>query len=356
MLHRLGGLYARLGEQEEASEIYRQLDELLEELEDVKLEFDVWVHTEWASNPIEFVEERYERALRIAEEMGDTERQKYCLAIIADFDLRRVRYTRASRAGQRRCQIAKELEDHEEWVLAEAVLDLAQALIADPEGECAIKGGMRRSYRVAISDKEITCSGGGGILPMACDRRPHPAICHPRSWLDAPLLRLPVTVGERWSHSDRGGAVERVIEADDEAVDVLAGRLDHCVRVKSTVKLRATNEGSPQADEVYNRRRGFGEGEKWMWFAPGVGIVKAEHHHPNGKRTTIELTSYHLAEPSDACFPLAIGNVWCYEWRDEHGDLLFKEQDRVICEVDGEFRLACSGYTTNVAEYGDSDS
>jgi hypothetical protein len=208
---------------------------------------------------------------------------------------------------------------------------------------------------------------------MASDRRPYPPIFDCQFWSDAPLLKFPVKKGESWSHSDRDGTFTRLIEATDETVSVPARMFDRCVRVKTTAQLRTANEGSPQADETYNRSTGFREGEKWMWFAPGVGIVKAEHHHANGKRTVVELTGYHLAglntgfdtpsatQPaatpskglSDAYFPLAIGNWWKYEWRNESGELLFKEQGRVVLEREGWFYLACSGYTTNRAEYGE---
>ena len=149
------------------------------------------------------------------------------------------------------------------------------------------------------------------------------------------------------------GKVERIIEADSETVSVPAGRFDGAVRVKSTFQTPVANEGSPQANEAHNLRKGYRDGEKWMWFAPGAGIIKVEHHHANGKRTVIELTDHHLTEPNNACLPLAIGNRWHYEWRNENGDLLFRSQQRVVLEHEGKFYLAESGYTTNAAEYGE---
>jgi hypothetical protein len=89
-----------------------------------------------------------------------------------------------------------------------------------------------------------------------------------------------------------------------------------------------------------------------MWFAPGAGIIKVEHHHVNGKRTIVQLMDYHIAISSDAYLPLAIGNRWRYEWRNENGELLFKTQQRAVLEHEGKFYLAYSGYTTNTKEYG----
>ena len=147
--------------------------------------------------------------------------------------------------------------------------------------------------------------------------------------------------------------MERTVETDRETVSVPAGRFHEVVRVKSILQTQSADEGSEQANELYNSEKGFRDGERWMWFAPGSGIIKAEHHHANGKRTVIELMDYSLASPSHDYFPLAIGNRWNYEWRNENGDLLFKEQQRVVLEHEGKFYLAVSGYTTNVEEYSE---
>ena len=279
---------------------------------------------------------------------------------MTDFYLRHGKYTEALKAAQRALPIVISFGDIEEQVWVEAEIDLAKALIADPDGERAINGGGRSLLRAKASDCGVICRPGGGILPVACDKRPYPPICAYDFLSDAPLLKLPAKKGETWSGSHHDGLVERVIESVGETgfarllrepLRVPAGEFDNCVRVKTTMRLRAANEGSPQADEIYNRSKGFREGEKWMWFAPGVGIVRLEHHHANGKRTVIELTSYQMKGDSNSYFPLAIGNRWNYEWHDENVQLLFKEQNRVILEHEGQFYIACSGYTTNVAEY-----
>jgi len=354
-LANLGTVHARLGEMEAALEAYQQADELAAKLGDARLQFDLLYGTDW-SNPAEFVLERYEQALKIAEEMGDLERQILCLGMTFDCALRYQRgrwYNKALDAAKREGPVAVKLGDHSRVAAAEAEMDLARALIADPEGEHALNGGNRSASSVGVSDNEITCSGLTGVGHLY--DRPSPPIWNYRFWLDAPLLKFPVRVSEAWSSLSRGtdGMVERIIEADDETVSVPAGRFDGAVRVKSALQLPTADEGSPQANEVYNSSRGFREGERWMWFAPGIGIVKAEYHHANGKRTIIELSSYHLVEPGDSYFPLAIGNRWHYEWRSEDGDLLFKEQERVVLKHESKFYLACSGYTTNIKEYGE---
>jgi len=351
MLHRLTGVYARLDNLSAALEIYRQVDELMAKVEDAKLQVNLLLHNEYQM-PVEFLSERTERGLHLAEEIGDLESQRRGLKLMTDYYLQHGKYAEALEAAQRALPIVISFGNIEDQVFTEAEIDLAKALIADPDGERAIKGGCRSLSRVKISDSEIICKAGGGIIPMACDKRPYPPIYDHNFWTDAPLLKLPVRKGEKWSSSNRDGQVERITEAVDETASVPAGKFGNCVRVKTTMRLRTANEGSPQADEIYNRSKGFREGEKWMWFAPGVGIVRAKHHHANGKRTVIELTSYHIKEDDRGYFPVAIGNHWNYEWRDENGEILFKEQNRVILEHESQFYIACSGYTTNTAEYG----
>ncbi len=353
-LANLGAVHAHLGEKEAALEAYHQADKLAAESGDAKLQFDILYGTDW-SNPAEFVLERYERALKIAEEMGDLERQVLCLGMTFDCALRYQRgrwYTNALDAAKRECRVAAKLGDDSRVAGAEAAIDLAQALIADPEGKHALNGGNRSASSVEVSDKEITCLGLTGVGHLY--DRPSPPIWNYRFWLDAPLLEFPIKASKTWSLSrGRDGIIERIIEADDETVSVPAGRFDGAIRARSILQLPTADEGSPQANEVYNSSRGFREGERWMWFAPGIGIVKAEHHHANGKRTIIELSSYHLVKPGDSYFPLAIGNRWHYEWRSEDGELLFRERERVVLEHEGKFYLACSGYTTNVEEHGE---
>jgi len=351
----LGGAYARLGNMEAALEAYQRADEFASLSGNVKRQFDILNGTDWPCPP-EFVLERYERGLQMAERMGDMERQKLCLGSMFDFALRHQRgkwYARALDAAQRYSRVVAELGDYGEIAFGEASIDLAQALMADPEGEKALNGGNRLGVSVEISDEGIKILTEDGVGHSS--DRPYPPVCNDRFWLeDAPFLKFPVEVGEKWSHiNGYESMVERTVESNSETVSVPAGKFDGAVRVKSTFQTRTANEGSPQANEAHNRRKEFRDGEKWMWFAPGAGIVKVEHHHANGKRTVIELVDYHIAEPSDTYFPLAIGNRWNYEWRNENEELLFKEQQRVALKHEGKFYLAVSGYTTNVAEYGE---
>jgi len=307
MLLRLANLYARLGEQEAAMSAYQQLDDLTSQLGDAKLSFEILLGVEWA-NPFEFVSERYEHALRIAIEIGDLARQQRCLGIVLDYYLRQGQYTKAIEYAQRRVAITEKFGDMASKVEAESEIDLARALISEANSDKVVEGGVRGPIFVKISETEIVSPDGGSVTPVAINRRPVPSLYGLGFWSNVPLLKFPVTTGENWSSPYNEGIVERIVEATDETVTVPAGNFDSGVKVKTMVQMRPANEGSPQANEDYNRRNEYRQGEKWMWFAKGVGVAKVEHHHQNGKQTIIELTDYNLVGPSDEYLPISIGN------------------------------------------------
>jgi len=125
---------------------------------------------------VEFVAERAEYALQLAQEIGDVETQRRGLRVMTDFYLRHGKYTQALKAAQRALPIVVSFGDIENQVWVEAEIDLANALIAAPDGERAINGGYRILSRVKVSDSEVVCRPGGGSLPVPRDRRPYPPI------------------------------------------------------------------------------------------------------------------------------------------------------------------------------------
>jgi hypothetical protein len=185
--------------------------------------------------------------------------------------------------------------------------------------------------------------------------RPLPPVYNYEIDIDAHLLKYPLISCEKWSFNSYNHIVDYLVESDNEKVAVLAGEFDKVICIRSSAQLQPNNGVTEDDRMKYEIKKGFREGEKRLWFAQGIGLIKTEHHHANGKRTVVELTDYNITNPDDSYFPLAIGNKWNYEWRNENGDLLFKERERVILKQDDGFYLACSGYTTNTDEYGGNE-
>lgn len=104
------------------------------------------------------------------------------------------------------------------------------------------------------------------------------------------ILPLPPRVGATWSSHSQPYALRRIhpyedsltrgvgfdmtyqLVADDDTVEVPAGRFEHCLRV----------EGSAQLSIYSDARRGYQEIpiRTTEWYAPGVGLVKLVREEP----------------------------------------------------------------------------
>jgi len=118
------------------------------------------------------------------------------------------------------------------------------------------------------------------------------------------------------------------------------------VKMEISTAERDDPEDSPRA-----RWRGQYDGVRTEWYAPGVGLVKVQYDHKNGKRTDAQLIRYSLAEDARILansateyLPLTLGNEWQYEWIDQDGRKLFHETCTVVCNDENVFYLASSAY------------
>ncbi|MEJ2592862.1 MAG: hypothetical protein P8178_15970 [Candidatus Thiodiazotropha sp.] len=104
------------------------------------------------------------------------------------------------------------------------------------------------------------------------------------------ILPLPPRVGATWSNHSQPYALRRIhpyedsltrgvgfdmtyqLVANDDSVEVPAGRFEHCLRV----------EGSAQLSIYSDARRGYQEIpiRTTEWYAPGVGLVKLVREEP----------------------------------------------------------------------------
>lgn len=106
------------------------------------------------------------------------------------------------------------------------------------------------------------------------------------------------------------------VESNNETVTVPAGTFVDCQKVKTVI---SDSKAKPQY------KRNFVNGTRYMWFAPGVGLVKLEYHHNDNTTTSIELISYSVSEEDKGYFPLDSGNRWTYEWTNGYRDYKVRE-------------------------------
>jgi len=350
--------FSGMGDVPNALNTYQKMNEILENLENPELKAKFLINAlevdMLSASELKSIVESAEYAISNIEKTENQEALARWLGRLSDFYIRHAEYKKSLECASRRINIYATFGDIESQAQAESEYDLAETLMETPDG---LKPFMRFSHSgssITESESEIFCYGHGGTSNIRRSVRPVGCSFYGLKD-DLPLLKIPIKIGDKWKYDGYDFEVEIEVEADNESLVVPAGKFDKAVRICSKYKTHAPRERDDKANEAYIIKKGFLEGERRLWFAPGIGLIKSEHQHANGKRTTIELTDYHIAESSDSYFPHSIGNRWNYEWRNEKGELTFKEQEHVVLEKDGKFYIACSGYTTNIAEYGESD-
>ena len=360
VLSHLMEVYANSSDLNSTLDAYQKAIQLAEKMQEPLLKAMISLHalncildTPWDARMNDIIADT-KHALNVIKDIDQYTYQER-LRFAMDFYLRHDRYEEALEYTKLALEVITTLENTDELLMNEAEIDLADALIHDPDGKHAIKGGLRTYVIVNQSESGILCEHQSSITPMRLGTRPLPPVYNYETVTDSPLLKYPIALSGKWNVSGYSDIVERLIERDNEVVTVPAGKFDKVICIKSSAQLQPNNGVTEDDRMKYEIKKGFREGEKRLWFAKGTGLIKTEHHHTNGKRTVVELTNYRINNPDDSYFPLAIGNEWNYEWRNENGDLLFKERERVILKQDDGFYLACSGYTTNTDEYGGNE-
>lgn len=135
-------------------------------------------------------------------------------------------------------------------------------------------------------------------------------------------------------------------ESLSDSVVTEAGQFDGCLKLRRTI--------SPLGDAQF--RGGWAHdindslrhtGTQYIWLAPGVGVVKFLHEHPNNTQTQIELVDCDIQDGEPLYFPLSLGNKWRYQWQDEL--TIHRELIRVILDKgDGAFTLSCANHITGI--------
>jgi tetratricopeptide (TPR) repeat protein len=165
----------------------------------------------------------------------------------------------------------------------------------------------------------------------------------------AKLIELPVEVGKIWHVSwwedgpdgEEIVTAPRTIEGIGETVSTPAGTFENCLKVKMEV---STAERDEPEDSPRARWRGQYDGVRTEWYASGIGLVKVQYNHKNGKHTDAQLIHYSLVKDTTEYLPLTLGNEWQYEWTDQNGRKLFQETCTVVSNDKNVFYLASSAY------------
>ena len=121
------------------------------------------------------------------------------------------------------------------------------------------------------------------------------------------VMKQPLVVGANWSGSGwEGSMAASTVLADDEVVLVAAGTFSDVLHIHTIITgndglstVLSVSDGASLAAGDYtdllrshteiNGTSTYLSGERDMWFAPGVGLIKLVYHHDDGSTTTAEL-------------------------------------------------------------------
>jgi len=148
-------------------------------------------------------------------------------------------------------------------------------------------------------------------------------------------IQIPISVNKSWVERDSGYKYRSIIVNTGETINTPAGEFPDCVKVKTLItgkKVSSDGKETPEIDV-------FVRGRRFMWFAPGVGLVKLIYEHEEGSATEVSLISYLIKEASDSYLPLALGNIWRYEWTDTYSDYMNWEVWRVAEKKKDTYRI-----------------
>lgn len=261
----------------------------------------------------------YLQAIVTADESGqDEDAARLCSDLVVAY-LRSGQYDAGTNAAEKARERFTALEDHAHAALMCAAMDLCVDAVGvwrwGEKGGFAMAGlPLRRdlsglTFGVPETHREYTW---GGPSPSAAV-----------AWLLYParVLGREVTVGESWEDtvSGRPGGdllwalpegeeflARSTVESDGETVVTPAGRFTNCLRVRSNI---GPSDGRVSAEYVGRHLAGV----RVVWYAPGVGPVKARHECQNHEARTVMLTAC-SDRAGDDYFPLDVRREWRYTW------------------------------------------
>ncbi len=113
-----------------------------------------------------------------------------------------------------------------------------------------------------------------------------------------------------------------ILESLSDSVTTTAGEFHNCARVSTCI--------SREGEELAKRT---------IWLVPGIGVVKIAVDAVGWGLNTCELVAYHIAQPSDAHVPLAVGNWWRHRWveGEEQRGFRTEQYTEIVGEEDSRF-------------------
>ncbi|MDE0085012.1 MAG: hypothetical protein OXU23_04820 [Candidatus Poribacteria bacterium] len=137
------------------------------------------------------------------------------------------------------------------------------------------------------------------------------------------LFQDSLIIGETWEQNGNRGGTEQVTLEGYEDVKISDKVFPKCLKHKTVIKGANWKSRTELGNALVN-------GTRYLWFSPGVGVVKLRYEHSNGVITEGELIDSKTPVKNDELFPIDVGNSWTYKWKNDFENLTLIEKIKIF--------------------------
>ena len=147
------------------------------------------------------------------------------------------------------------------------------------------------------------------------------------------------TIGDTWEQLGHRGGTEQVTLEGYEEVKLSNKVFSKCLKHKTVI----TDANWEHYAEL---EKALINGTRYLWLAPGLGVVKLRYEHSNGVITEAELIDSYMPVKNASYFPVNVGTSWTYKWKNDFENKTLIEKLLVIKNKNNKNGLAFNAIVT----------
>ena len=153
------------------------------------------------------------------------------------------------------------------------------------------------------------------------------------------LFQGTITIGDTWEQRGHRGGTEAVYLQGYEDVEVSNRVYPKCLKHKTVIKDANWESRTELGNALVN-------GTRYLWFSPGIGIVKLRYEHANGVITEGELVESEIPSGNVDLFPIEVGNSWKYKWKNNFENVEIIEDLKIFTNKKSKDGLGFNSYAS----------
>lgn len=157
--------------------------------------------------------------------------------------------------------------------------------------------------------------------------------------LEGDLFQETITIGDTWEQRGFRGGIENVTLESYEDVRIGDKLYPKCLKHKTIIKEANWDSNTEFDNALVN-------GTRYLWFSPGIGVVKLLYEHSNGITTEGELIDNYTPIENKDMLPIDIGTSWTYKWKNDYEKLTLIEKIKIFKNTQSENSLGFNTYVT----------